>query len=81
MWFRPLRCLSSTVRDLNSMCELKLTALADNIINRNYCKKALEKIGVASEMAVNGREALDKWRTGEFHMILVGDFSMVSIVA
>ncbi|KAF9019281.1 hypothetical protein BDZ89DRAFT_322422 [Hymenopellis radicata] len=55
----------------NVVPPIKVLVVDDNRINREICGKALRKIGVASDLAVNGQDALNKWRTGEFHMILM----------
>jgi len=43
----------------------------DNPINRNILSHALTRMGVKHSQAGNGQEALDMWRKGNFHLILV----------
>ncbi|KAH7105297.1 hypothetical protein BKA62DRAFT_689275 [Auriculariales sp. MPI-PUGE-AT-0066] len=43
----------------------------DNPINRNILSHALTRMGVKHSQAGNGQEALDKWRKGSFHLILM----------
>ena len=42
----------------------------DNEINRKIILKQLELAGFAAEVAVNGREALERWRSGDFALLL-----------
>ncbi|MBA3597736.1 MAG: PAS domain-containing protein [Methylibium sp.] len=42
----------------------------DNDTNRKVIQRQLQLIGVAAELAVNGREALERWRSGDFALLL-----------
>jgi two-component system sensor histidine kinase/response regulator len=42
----------------------------DNETNRIVIRHQLESIGFASEIVSNGQEALEKWRTGDFSLVL-----------
>ena len=43
----------------------------DNEINRVVTRKLLGQLGYSLEVAVNGREAVEKWASGEFTLILM----------
>jgi len=45
--------------------------LIDNPINQNIIKTFLKKLKIRYETANNGQEAVDKWRNGNFHIVLV----------
>lgn len=43
----------------------------DNRINQTILATFLRKKSVRYDVAMNGQEAVDKWRTGSFHLVLV----------
>jgi CheY-like chemotaxis protein len=43
----------------------------DNAVNRKLATKMLEKLGCVAELAVDGREAIEKWRGGDFRVVLM----------
>lgn len=46
----------------------------DNPINQTILSAFMRKKGIRYEVACNGEEAVNKWKTGGFHLILVGSF-------
>lgn len=48
--------------------------LADNRIEQVVVSTFLRKRGIRCSVAANGQEAVDKWRTGGFHLVLVSSF-------
>lgn len=51
--------------------QIKILIVEDNRINQQILERFLKKKNVQFEVAQTGREALDKWKTGEFHLILM----------
>ena len=47
---------------------------ADNPINQTILSTFMKKKKIKYDLANNGQEAVQKWRTGEFHLILVRTF-------
>jgi osomolarity two-component system response regulator SSK1 len=45
----------------------------DNPINQNILSMFLRKKKIKHQSAKDGLEAVEKWRTGGFHLILVSD--------
>lgn len=45
---------------------------ADNPINQTLLSTFMRKKNIKFDIAKNGEEAVEKWRTGGFHLILVG---------
>jgi len=43
----------------------------DNIINLKLLEAFVKRLKVRWSTAMNGREAVDKWRTGGFHLVLM----------
>ncbi|PWN26724.1 hypothetical protein BDZ90DRAFT_232845 [Jaminaea rosea] len=50
---------------------IKVLIVEDNPINQRILKQFMNRKRIQSEVAVNGREAVDKWATGGFHLILM----------
>lgn len=46
----------------------------DNRINQTILTTFMRKKSVKFDVAMNGQEAVDKWRTGSFHLVLVRPF-------
>jgi CheY-like chemotaxis protein len=42
----------------------------DNETNREVIERQLKLLGLDAEMTVNGRQALERWRSGNFHLVL-----------
>jgi CheY-like chemotaxis protein/HPt (histidine-containing phosphotransfer) domain-containing protein len=42
----------------------------DNETNREVIERQLKLLGLDAEMTVNGRQALERWRSGSFHLVL-----------
>lgn len=49
----------------------------DNPINQTILSAFMRKKGIRYEVASNGEEAVNKWKTGGFHLILVGCFFLL----
>jgi signal transduction histidine kinase/DNA-binding NarL/FixJ family response regulator/HPt (histidine-containing phosphotransfer) domain-containing protein len=62
---RPLRSSTMTAPD----CQLVLLA-EDNETNRDVLREQLHLLGYNCELAVNGQQALDLWRSGRFALLL-----------
>ena len=50
---------------------LKLTWFLDNPINQTILTTFMRKKKIKHDVAKNGEEAVQKWRSGTFHLILV----------
>lgn len=48
--------------------------MVDNPINQTILSTFMIRKKIRYDLAANGEEAVEKWRTGEFHLILVGNF-------
>lgn len=48
----------------------------DNPINRTILSTFMKKKKVKYDVAKNGEEAVEKWRSGNFQLILVSEISM-----
>jgi osomolarity two-component system, response regulator SSK1 len=48
--------------------------LLDNPINQTILSTFMKKKKIKYDVASNGAEAVEKWRTGEFHLILVSGY-------
>ena len=46
--------------------------VSDNPINQTILSTFMKKKKIKYDVAKNGEEAVQKWRTGGFHLILVG---------
>jgi PAS domain S-box-containing protein len=42
----------------------------DNETNREVIERQLKLLGLDAEMTVNGQQALERWRSGKFHLVL-----------
>jgi CheY-like chemotaxis protein len=49
----------------------------DNRINQTILATFLMKRGIKYDVANNGVEAVEKWKTGNFHLVLVRFVSLV----
>ncbi|WFD45160.1 hypothetical protein MPSI1_003838 [Malassezia psittaci] len=50
---------------------VKVLVVEDNVINQRILSTFLRKRKIKHEIAKDGREAVDKWRYGDFHLILM----------
>ncbi|CAG8515202.1 10648_t:CDS:2 [Paraglomus brasilianum] len=50
---------------------INVLIVEDNPINQNIIKTFLKKLKIRYETANNGQEAVDKWRNGNFHIVLM----------
>lgn len=50
---------------------IRLISLSDNPINLSILSKFMKRKKISFDVARDGREAVDKWQTGGFHLILV----------
>ena len=48
-----------------------LTCVADNPINQTILSTFMKKKKIKYDVAKNGQEAVQKWKSGGFHLILV----------
>lgn len=61
----PSGMLSGTVPPINVLI------VEDNIINLRLLEAFVKRLKVRWQTAMNGREAVTKWRTGGFHLVLM----------
>jgi len=59
------------------VCNLHISAtktegLVDNPINQTLLSTFMRRKKIKYDVAKNGEEAVEKWRSGRFHLILVG---------
>ena len=50
---------------------INVLIVEDNIINLKLLEAFMKKLKVRWQTAMNGREAVNKWRTGGFHLVLM----------
>ncbi|CAG8502124.1 929_t:CDS:2 [Paraglomus occultum] len=50
---------------------INVLIVEDNPINQNIIKTFLNKLKIRHETANNGQEAVDRWRNGNFHIVLM----------
>lgn len=50
---------------------INVLVVEDNIINLQILERFMRRLGVRWQTAVNGREAVNKWRAGGFHLVLM----------
>jgi CheY-like chemotaxis protein len=50
---------------------LLIPSPADNPINQTILSTFMRRKKIKYDLASNGQEAVQKWRSGEFHLILV----------
>ena len=51
-----------------------LPALTDNPINQTILSTFMKRKGIRYAVAKDGQEAVDKWKAGAFHLVLVSAF-------
>lgn len=61
----PTGLLNAAVPPINVLI------VEDNIINLKLLEAFMKKLKVRWQTAMNGREAVNKWRTGGFHLVLM----------
>ena len=61
----PAGLLDGTVPPINVLI------VEDNIINLKLLEAFMKRLKVRWQAAMNGREAVNKWRTGGFHLVLM----------
>ncbi|KAK2761133.1 ssk1 response regulator receiver [Arachnomyces sp. PD_36] len=61
----PAGLLDGTVPPINVLI------VEDNIINLKLLEAFMKRLKVRWQTAMNGREAVNKWRTGGFHLVLM----------
>jgi osomolarity two-component system response regulator SSK1 len=54
-----------------SVPPINVLIVEDNIINLRVLGAFMQRLKVRWQRAMNGREAVDKWRTGGFHLVLM----------
>lgn len=54
--------------------------MSDNPINQTILSTFMQKKKIKFDVAKNGEEAVAKWRSGGFHLILVSDIFIYSLV-
>ncbi|SJL01518.1 uncharacterized protein ARMOST_04840 [Armillaria ostoyae] len=57
--------------DNNVVPPIKVLIVEDNDINQRFIARNLKKMKVKYDAVSDGRAAVEKWRTGEFHLILM----------
>ncbi|KAK1235142.1 Two-component response regulator SSK1p [Marasmius sp. AFHP31] len=57
--------------DSNIVPPISVLIVDDNPINRTILSTFMKKKKIKFDVASNGKEAVEKWRTGEFHLILM----------
>ena len=58
-------------RSVNALASLKILLAEDDLSNRFFMEKLLEKAGARTTTAGDGREALELWQTGDFDCIIM----------
>jgi osomolarity two-component system response regulator SSK1 len=56
---------------IGSIPPINVLIVEDNIINLKLLEALLKRLKVRWQTAMNGREAVNKWRTGGFHLVLM----------
>ncbi len=49
----------------------RVLLVEDNAVNQKLARRLLEKSGLVVETAVNGREAVDRWSTGDYGIVFM----------
>jgi len=62
---------ASTHQLANKFGPLNILVAEDNTVNQRLAQRMLEKAGHRVEIAANGEEAVKKWQTGQFDVILM----------
>jgi CheY-like chemotaxis protein/anti-sigma regulatory factor (Ser/Thr protein kinase) len=57
--------------DQTHLPELKVLLVEDNVINQEIALEVLRDMGVDVTLAVNGADAVEKWESGSFDLILM----------
>ena len=57
---------------ISSLYATQLNTSADNPINQTILTTFMKKKKIKYDVAKNGEEAVQKWKLGTFHLILVG---------
>lgn len=55
----------------NSVPPINVLIVEDNIINLKLLEAFMKRLKVRCQTAINGREAVTKWRSGGFHLVLM----------
>ncbi|KAI1819678.1 CheY-like protein [Xylaria intraflava] len=55
----------------NTVPPINILIVEDNIINLRLLEAFVKRLKVRWQTAVNGKEAVDKWRAGGFHLVLM----------
>ena len=50
---------------------INVLIVEDNVINLKLLEQFMRRLRVRWKTAINGREAVDRWRTGGFHLVLM----------
>ena len=61
----------SHLQKIIDTCQLRLLLAEDGLVNQKVAIRFLEQMGHHVELAVNGREAVDRWAQGSFDAILM----------
>lgn len=70
-WGNSYTAINSSVLPLAASGDAASILIAeDDAVNRQVITRQLELLGFTAEIAVNGEEALAKWRTGNFELLL-----------
>lgn len=71
----PIRVLIVEGESAHDPCRFLATpdivVLTDNKINQTILSVFMKKRGIKCEVAVDGAQAVDKWKKGNFHLVLV----------
>lgn len=77
-WATLTLCLRSMVCALMYHCYLLIQSPADNSINPTSRSTFMRKKNTKYDLANNGQEAVQKWWSGGFHLILVRSLPVVN---
>ncbi|MDX1978935.1 MAG: response regulator [Bryobacteraceae bacterium] len=72
-WFTArLRAISSThIATPLPAAPLQILVVEDNAVNQKVATSLLQKLGHKADVAVNGREGVEKWLAGRYDMVLM----------
>lgn len=62
---------STSSPEASTVPPIKVLIVEDNIINLRLLEAFMRRLGVRWESAINGKIAVDKWRAGGFHLVLM----------
>jgi CheY-like chemotaxis protein len=68
---RKLFINEEKARDLQMLTGIRVLIAEDNPVNLSVAKRFLLKWGIQVDEAINGREALDKFKTSEYDVLLI----------